>query len=71
LARAAQGRARRASKPEPEAATGDELICWTEQSDVIAVVEDLADEGLRPGKISRTLGLSRAEVVTILRRTGR
>ena len=39
--------------------------------DVVTLVEDLADEGMRPGQISRSLGLTRAEVITILRRTGR
>jgi hypothetical protein len=44
---------------------------WTEREDVQTAVEDLADEGQRPGRIARTLGLTRAEVITILRRTGR
>jgi hypothetical protein len=51
------------ARPEP--------IDWTARPDVIAVVEDLADEGQRPGKIARTLGLTRGEVLTVLRRTGR
>ena len=46
-------------------------VPWTDRPDVVTVVEDLADEGMRPGKIARTLGLRRGEVVTILRRTGR
>ena len=44
---------------------------WTERPDVTTVVEDLSDEGMRPGRISRELGLTCAEVITILRRTGR
>jgi hypothetical protein len=46
-------------------------VAWTDRRDVIAVVEDLADEGMRPGKIARTLGLRPDEVLTILRRSGR
>jgi hypothetical protein len=41
------------------------------QRDIATVVEDLADDGWRPGKISRTLGLKLVEVLAILRRTGR
>jgi hypothetical protein len=48
-----------------------EPIAWTERPAVIAVVEDLADERWRPGRISRSLGLTRDEVIEILRRTGR
>jgi hypothetical protein len=48
-----------------------EPIASTDRPDVISVVEDLADDGMRPGKISRTLGLTRVEVLVILRRTGR
>ena len=44
---------------------------WTERPDVTTVVEDLSDEGMRPRQISRELGLTCAEVITILRRTGR
>ena len=44
---------------------------WIDMPDVVTLVEDLADEGMRPGQISRSLGLTRAEVITILRRTGR
>jgi hypothetical protein len=47
------------------------VVPWTEMPDVIAVVEDLADEKNSVRKISRLLGLSRTEIVTILRRTGR
>ena len=46
-------------------------IAWTEQPDVITVVEDLSDEGMGPRRISCLLGLIAAEVLTILRRTGR
>jgi hypothetical protein len=46
-------------------------IAWVDRPDVVTVVEDLADEGWRPRRISRTLGLTRAEVFTVLRRTGR
>jgi hypothetical protein len=46
-------------------------IAWTGRRDVSLAVEDLADEGWRPRRISRTLGLAMREVVTILRRTGR
>ena len=41
---------------------------WAERSDVITVVEDLADQGVRVCQIVRELGLSRAEVITIMRR---
>ncbi|MGH6898238.1 MAG: hypothetical protein ACREJ5_17095 [Geminicoccaceae bacterium] len=44
---------------------------WIDRPDVVTVVEDLADEGKMPGQVSRLLGLTRAEVVTILRRTAR
>jgi hypothetical protein len=44
---------------------------WIDMADIVTLVEDLADEGMRPGRISRLLGLTTAEVVTILRRTGR
>jgi hypothetical protein len=44
---------------------------WIDRPDVVTVVEDLADEGLRPGAISRLLGVSRAEIITILRKSGR
>jgi hypothetical protein len=44
---------------------------WVDRCDVVTVVEDLASEGWRLGRISRTLGLTRNEVLTILRRTGR
>jgi hypothetical protein len=56
---------------EPVAPASDGLIPWIDMPDVITVVEDLADEGKRPGQISRLLGLRRDEVVTILRRSGR
>jgi hypothetical protein len=46
-------------------------IAWTERADVIAVVENLADERMRPRKIAALLGLKTGEVLTILRRTGR
>jgi hypothetical protein len=46
-------------------------IAWIERNDVRLLVEDLADQGWRPGRISRTLGLRRDEVATILRRSGR
>lgn len=49
----------------------DNWVAWVDMPDVITVVEDLADQGMKPGRISRELGLSRIEVVTILRRTGR
>jgi hypothetical protein len=49
----------------------DDWVAWVDMPDVVTVVEDLADEGMKPGRISRELGLSRPEVVTILRRTGR
>jgi hypothetical protein len=57
-------------KGEPYTRPG-EPVAWTDRPDVVTVVEDLAGEGWRPGRIARTLGLSRVEVVTILRRTGR
>jgi hypothetical protein len=44
---------------------------WVDMPDVVTVVEDLSDEGMRPGEISRLLRLTRAEILTILRRTGR
>lgn len=53
------------------ATAGDEPIHWTEQPDVVVVVEDLADEGVRAGRISHLLGLGTIELVTILRRSGR
>jgi hypothetical protein len=46
-------------------------VAWTDRPDVIAVVEDLADEGIRPRRIARTFGLTADEVLTILRRSGR
>ena len=60
--------------PEPEqfeevGEPDPQPIAWTYRSDVVAV-EDLADEGKRPGRISRELGLTRSEVTRILRRTG-
>jgi TubC N-terminal docking domain len=48
----------------------DQPVVWTERPDVITVVEDFSDEGMRPGRISRELGLTCAEVITILRKTG-
>jgi hypothetical protein len=48
-----------------------EPIAWTDRPDVVAVVEDLSDERMRPRKIAATLGLTSAEVIEILRRTGR
>jgi hypothetical protein len=51
--------------------TDKRSLRWIDRQDVIATVEDLADEGMRPGRIARTLGLRRAEVVTVLRRIGR
>jgi hypothetical protein len=42
-----------------------------DRPDVATAIEDLADEGRRPGKIARILGLRRHEVVAILRRSGR
>ena len=64
------------SEPEPWGNDPAEVhnwqpIDWTNRPDVIAVVEDLADERWRPGRISRSLGLTRDEVIAILRRTGR
>ena len=47
------------------------FVPWVDRPDVATVVEDLADEGKRPGQISRLLGLRRDEVTAILRRTGR
>jgi hypothetical protein len=44
---------------------------WAERPDVILVVEDLVDGGMRPGRISHELGLTRAEMLVILRRSGR
>jgi hypothetical protein len=52
-------------------ATPATVRAWVDRPDVVIVVKDLADEGWRPGRISRTLGLTRAEVLTVLRRTGR
>ena len=49
----------------------DVLVAWTDRPDVVAVVEDLADEGMRPRRIARTFGLTADEVLMILRRTGR
>jgi hypothetical protein len=49
----------------------DVPVAWTDRPDVIAVVEDLADEGMRPRRIARTFGLTAGEVLTILRRSGR
>jgi hypothetical protein len=43
-------------KPEPEAATGDELICWTEQSDVSGRVLGHPLWGKRECKASRDAG---------------
>jgi hypothetical protein len=51
--------------PEPKP------IRWIDRPDLVAVVEDLADERWRPGRIAGALGLTRDEVITILRRTGR
>jgi hypothetical protein len=39
--------------------------------DVITAVEDLSDQGLKPGRISRLLGLTPGDVLTILQRSGR
>jgi hypothetical protein len=69
----------RARRPSPEgygqkAAPVDpepKPIRWIDRPDVVAVVEDLADERWRPGRIAGALGLTRSEVITILRRTGR
>ena len=44
---------------------------WVDMPDVVTAVEDLADQNNSAGQISRLLGLTRPEVVTILRRTGR
>jgi hypothetical protein len=41
---------------------------WIDRPNVVTVVEDLAAEGWRPGRIARELGLTRAEVLTILKR---
>jgi hypothetical protein len=46
-------------------------VAWVDRLDVSTVVEDLAHEGMRRGKISRMLGLTSGEVLAILRRTGR
>ena len=43
----------------------------TARPDVVAVVEDLADGHMRPRAIASKLGLTIAEVLAILRRTGR
>jgi hypothetical protein len=43
----------------------------TAREDVRLVVEDLADEGMRPRRIARKFGLTADEVLTILRRSGR
>jgi hypothetical protein len=51
--------------PEPKP------IRWIDRHDVVTVVEDLSDERRRPRWIAGTLGLTRAEVITVLRRTGR
>jgi hypothetical protein len=51
--------------------TDKTLPRWIDRPDVVALVEDLADEGKKPGQISRTLGLSRAEIFTVFQRTGR
>jgi hypothetical protein len=45
-----------------------EPTLWAECPDVSIVVEDLADEGKRVGQIARLLGLTRIEVLVILRR---
>jgi hypothetical protein len=44
---------------------------WVDRLDVVTVVEDLADEGIAPGRIGHLLGLTRAETLTVLRRTVR
>jgi TubC N-terminal docking domain len=49
----------------------DMPVAWTDRADVITVVEDLADEGMRPRRIARTFGLTAEEVLTVLRRSGR
>lgn len=49
----------------------DMPVAWTDRPDVITVVEDLADSGMRPRRIARTFGLTADEVITILKRTGR
>jgi hypothetical protein len=58
-------------QPPPPAPAGDEPIFWIDQIDVITVIKDLADEGMRPRRISSMLGLTTGEVCTILQRTGR
>jgi TubC N-terminal docking domain len=49
----------------------DAPIAWTDRPDVVAVVEDLADEGMRPRKIARTFGLTVDEVLVVLKGAGR
>ena len=49
----------------------DAPVAWTDRADVIAVVEDLADEGVRPRRIARTFGLTADEVLTVLRKSAR
>jgi hypothetical protein len=49
-------------------ASGSELINWTERPDVITVVDDMFRARWHPQRISRTLGLTADEVLTILRR---
>ena len=49
----------------------DAPVAWVDMPDAVTVVEDLADEGMRPRKIARTLGLTVDEVLVVLRRTGR
>jgi hypothetical protein len=49
----------------------DMPVAWTDRADVITVVEDLADEGMRPRRIAQKFGLTAEEVLTILRRSGR
>jgi hypothetical protein len=66
-----RARAHAHATPPAKAAKVAKVQAWVDRPDVVTVVEDLADEGMRPGRISRTLGLTRAEVVTVLRRAGR
>jgi hypothetical protein len=46
-------------------------VRWIAQPNVVTVVEDLFDESMKPGRVSRLLGLTRYEVVTVLLRSGR
>jgi TubC N-terminal docking domain len=45
----------------------EDAVAWVDREDVRLVVEDLGDQGMRPRRIARDLGLHLDEVRTILR----